>query len=149
MKKKQTVAEYITEKIDASGKPQFQIAVECDWGTSVNMITMVKQGKTKVPLERVGLLAGALEIDARDLLRRCMAEYLPDTLKAIEQFHPGLVLTRYEHELVLAHRAVAGDASYSVAIFKSPYTLVEPMGTQGDTCWHERGPHDAAPESHL
>lgn len=148
MKKKQSVSEYISEKIAASGKSQIEISADCDW-PKPNMVTMVKLGSTKMPLEKVGLLAASLEIDAKDLLRRCMAEYLPDTLKAIEQFHPGLVLTRYEHELVLAHRAVAGDTNYSVAIFKSPYTLVEPMGTQGDTCWHERGPHDAAPESHL
>ena len=141
MKKKQTVAEYITEKVEASGKPQFQIAVDCDWGNSVNMITMVKQGKTKVPLERVGLLAGALDIDARDLLRRCLDEYMPDTLKAIEQMHPGLLLTHYEHELVLAHRAVAGDENFHVAIFRSPFTLVEPMGRNGDSAWIERGPH--------
>ena len=140
MKRKQSVAQYITSMIAASGKPQHQIAIDCDW-PKPNMVSMIKSGATKVPLDRVGLLAISLGIDPRDLLRRCLAEYIPDTLRALDEMHPGLLLTNYEHEIIEAYRAVAGDENFHVAIFRSPFTLVEPVGSGGDAAWLERGPH--------
>ncbi len=141
--KKKTVAEFISEKITASGKPQLQIAVDCDW-PKPNMITMVKQGKTKIPLEKVGLLAASLEIDAKDLLRRCMQEYMPGVLEVVEAVHPGLLLSHYEHEIIEAYRAVAGNKNFSVGIFPEPYSIVQPLGDHGDSQWVERGPHAQA-----
>jgi len=73
-----TVAAFLAREIDASDKTQLQITAEVGFD-SPNMISMVKQGRTKVPLARVGPLAQALGIDPAYLFRLVMQEYLPDT----------------------------------------------------------------------
>ncbi len=77
-----TVAEYIDLQIAASGKSQFLIAEECGFAKP-NIITMIKQGKTKLPLAKVGLMAQALSIDPLHLFKMVMSEYEPDTWEMI------------------------------------------------------------------
>jgi len=52
-KPKLTVAQYLTMKIDESGKTQREIATEVGYDAA-NVITMFKQGSTKLPLNTVG-----------------------------------------------------------------------------------------------
>ena len=103
-----TVADFIADRLAESDKTQRQIAEECGFETP-NIITMFKTGATKLPLNRIGPLAKALEVDAAHLLRLVMLEYAPDTWEAIENVMQSTVLTANELELVRAYRQATGD----------------------------------------
>lgn len=78
-----TVAEYLTIQIDLCGKPQFEIARMCNF-PKPNIITMIKQGKTKLPTAKIGLMAAALGVDPLHLFKIVMQEYEPDTWEMIQ-----------------------------------------------------------------
>lgn len=81
--KRISVAEYLTQQINICGKSQKEIADEVGYDKP-NVITMFKQGKTKLPINKVGLFAKALGVDPIHLLRIAMSEYMPDTWDVIE-----------------------------------------------------------------
>ncbi len=111
----ETVAEFITHQIRISGKPQVEIARELGY-PKPNIITMFKQGKTRIPLDKVGPLAKALEIDPALLLKKVMGEYMPDTLAALQSVLDGLQLTQNERELIDAYRQVAKGKDVSAVV---------------------------------
>ena len=94
-----TVAQYLTNMIDTSDKTQREIAEEIGY-ENANIITMFKQGLTRLPLDKVGPIAIALEIDPTMLLEMVMAEYMPETLMALRPILRGLTLTNEEYELI-------------------------------------------------
>lgn len=73
-----TVAEFLTQQLALSPKSQRTIGNECGY-ENPNVITMIKQGSTKLPINKVGLMAKALGLDPRYLLRLVMEEYAPET----------------------------------------------------------------------
>lgn len=101
------VAQFVSEKIQTAGKSQKDIAEQAGFDNP-NMITMIKQGKTKLPLAKVGPLAAALGTDPVHLLRLCLSTYQPETWAAIA---PLLVSALTSDELCLlnAVRAETGD----------------------------------------
>lgn len=101
--KRQSVAEYLAVQIEQSPKSQLEIAQEAGF-ENPNIITMLKQGKTKLPLSRVGALAAALDISARHLLRKVLEEYLPETWHAVEQSLGHFVLSADEEQMVRTYR---------------------------------------------
>ena len=103
-----TVADFIADRLAESDKTQRQVAEECGFETP-NIITMFKTGATKLPLNRIGPLAKALEVDAAHLLRLVMLEYAPDTWEAIENVMQSTVLTANELLLIRAYRQATGD----------------------------------------
>lgn len=104
-----TVAEFIADRLATIDKTQREVAEACGFETP-NIITMFKQGKTKVPLDRIGPLANALDADPAHLLRLAMQEYMPDTWSSIEDILHSTILTANELELVRKYRQVTGDA---------------------------------------
>jgi hypothetical protein len=82
MKITSEVARIIAFRIETTGKLQKDIAAKVGF-ENANMITMIKQGKARLPLDKVGPMALALEIDPLYLLQLCMEEYQPTTWKAI------------------------------------------------------------------
>lgn len=102
--KPKTVAEYINWQIQICGKSQKQIATEAGF-EKPNIITMFKQGQTKIPIEKIGRLAKAIEVDAIYLYKLCMQEYQPDTWKEIQKMFNQPVLTENEVEIIEAIRS--------------------------------------------
>ena len=98
-----TVAQYLTLHINNSQKTQRQIAQEIGY-TKPNIITMFKQGLTKLPLEKIGPLAKALEIAPDDLFFKVMTEYMPETFEALSPFLCGQMLSKDELELLDNYR---------------------------------------------
>jgi hypothetical protein len=90
--------EYLSDLIDISPKTQRQIADEIGY-EKPNVITMFKQGLTKVPLEKVAPLARALNADPVYMLRLAMSEYMPETLTAISEIM-GYMVTPNEREMI-------------------------------------------------
>lgn len=106
MKTTSPVACFIASRIEATDQLQKDIATKCGFDKP-NMITMIKQGLTHLPLDKVGPMAMALEIDPVQLLRMCMEEYHPTTWKAIEPLMAS-AMTQDELRMLTALRASIG-----------------------------------------
>lgn len=104
-----TVAEFIAYRLAEIDKSQREVAEECGFETP-NIITMFKKGQMKVPLDRVGPLAKALDADPAHLLRLAMQEYMPETWLSIEEILHSTILSANELELVRKYRQVTGDS---------------------------------------
>ncbi len=104
-----TIADFIADRLAESDKTQREIAAECGFETP-NIITMFKNGSTKVPLNRIGTLAKALDADPAYMLRLAMREYMPDTWESIEDTLKSTLLTANELKLVRAYREATGNA---------------------------------------
>ncbi len=77
------VADFVTARIEFTGKLHKDIAKEVGF-RKPNMITMIKQGKSRLPLDKIGPMTKALEVNPMELLHMCMEAYHPETWKAIE-----------------------------------------------------------------
>ncbi|MBK1679922.1 hypothetical protein [Rhodocyclus tenuis] len=136
-----SVAEFLKEKINASGKMQREIAKEAGF-EKPNIITMLKQGKTKLPISRIGALAKAIDADPAHLLRLVMSEYCPETWQAIEDVAQDAVLTANELKLVRAYREATGNSDAAPLVIKrdgvitfqasGPSNEVTPSGCAAD-----------------
>lgn len=101
-----SVASFIADRVQQCGRLQKQIASDAGFD-SANMITMIKQGQTKLPLDKVGPLAKAIGADPVQLLKMCLAEYCPHTWAEIEGYLDD-ALTSDERALIHAMRAHVG-----------------------------------------
>ena len=97
--KPKSVAEYIGWQINLCGKSQLEISEEAGFNKP-NIITMIKQGKTKLPLDKIGRFAKAIEVDPINLFKMCMAEYSPETWESIESITKQPMLTANEVEII-------------------------------------------------
>ncbi len=78
------VHEVINEAVASSSKTQRRIAIDLDFDQQ-NMISMIKRGEAKLPINRIPGLARALGLDPYELLALAMAEYQPKNWAVIEQ----------------------------------------------------------------
>lgn len=83
------VAELLAAAIKASPKSQAKIAQEVGF-KSKNFLTMVKQGSSKLPIEKVPEVAAVLKIDAKFLLKKCYQEYQPGRWEVLKSIYPEL-----------------------------------------------------------
>lgn len=115
-KPKITVAQYLTSKINASGKTQREIASEIGYDAA-NVITMFKQGSTKLPLNTVGPIARALDVDPVFLLRLAFSEYFPETFDAVEHALGSTIVTENERKLLDAFRLSTEGTDPEMLVF--------------------------------
>jgi transcriptional regulator with XRE-family HTH domain len=94
-----TVAEYLTAQIDLCGKSQLEIAREIGF-EKPNIITMFKQGKSKLPIGRVEAMAKALGVDPTYLYSLCMQEYEPDVWPIVQKMMQRNGLTETQSEVL-------------------------------------------------
>lgn len=94
------IAAYLSKTIDAlsSIKSQREIAAEIGY-EKPNMVSMFKRGEAKVPLDKIPLLAKALNVDSAFLFRLAMEQYWPDQEEAIGAIF-GSVITKNEKDLL-------------------------------------------------
>ena len=103
-----TVAEFLADRIADIDKTQRDIANECGF-EHPNIITMFKNGQTKLPINRIATLAKAIDVDPVHLLRLVMLDYLPELWGSIESIMQSTLLTANELEMVRAFREVTVD----------------------------------------
>lgn len=107
-KTKITVADYVSNQLDVCGKMQAEVAKDCGFNKP-NIITMIKQGKTKLPLDKVGLMARSMNVDSFTLLKLAMEEYNPGAWAVVEQAIQeqghSLVMSEHEQAVVAAMRS--------------------------------------------
>jgi transcriptional regulator with XRE-family HTH domain len=96
-KEQLTVAEYLTRAIDMSQKTQAEICDALGYPNR-NVITLFKQGKTKLPINKVRAMAIVLGLDPANLLRMVMNEYMPDAWRVIEEVVGDRLVTRSQQE---------------------------------------------------
>ena len=113
---KMTVAQFLTIKIDESGNTQKEIATEIGYDAA-NVITMFKQGLTKLPLNTVGPIARALDVDPVYLLRLAFNEYFPETFEAIEHALGTTFVTENERKLLDQLRRSTNNSDPEMLIF--------------------------------
>jgi len=123
MKKNITVAEFLTDQIDRCGKSQKQIADEIGY-TKPNIITMFKQGLTKLPINKVGPMAKAIGVDPLLLMKIVMNEYMPDTWEALQDI-VGLATTDNERAIIEALRKETKDEDPHMGTAESRKKLKE------------------------
>lgn len=98
-------AAFLAKAIEFSGMSQRDIAEEAGFPMP-NVISMMKQGKTKVPLDRIPGLAAACHVDPVYFLRLALEEYHPEVYAVLVNTL-GVPMTENEHELILIYRLVA------------------------------------------
>ena len=77
MRAPNTVTEFLKEHIEACGKTHREIAAEVGLD-SINMVSMMKTGDTKVPVERARMLARAVGADEAEMLVIVLQTYYPE-----------------------------------------------------------------------
>lgn len=82
MAKKLKVHEFLERAIEISGKTQAEIARDIGYARP-NIISMMKKGVTKVPIDKIPALSTSLGIDPVQLLRLAMHEYQPEVWETI------------------------------------------------------------------
>lgn len=82
-KRKVNVAQYLEAQINSSDKSQLEIAEEVGFAKPT-MVSMIKLGKAKVPLDKARAVARALGVDEKDFFFRCFEEYLPSVFDELQ-----------------------------------------------------------------
>jgi transcriptional regulator with XRE-family HTH domain len=103
-----TVADFITRKIESAPISQREIASRLGY-PNANILTMFKQGRTKIPIPKVPELAQALEMDPIELLRIVMSEYQPETWRVLERLIGESLVSTTELNLLKTVREASGN----------------------------------------
>lgn len=80
------VHDFIRRKLDACSKSQVQIANEVGF-LKPNVLSMIKAGRTPVPLSRITALANAIDVDPKVLFTMCLMEYKPGLYKTFQEIY--------------------------------------------------------------
>jgi hypothetical protein len=103
------VAKFMTKRIDELGKPNREIAQLAGFTGGPNIISMIKNGDVKLPLERVVPMARALGADPKSLMRMALEQYMPfDKYPEIASVLSD-ILSDNEREILEFIRDVAGE----------------------------------------
>lgn len=101
------VSTYFSNLVNASPKTQDEIAREAGFQSS-NTISMIKSGKTKLPIARIPALARALNADPRKLFALALQHYHPDIFSIYSKLAPEMLISDKEFELVKSIRKATG-----------------------------------------
>jgi transcriptional regulator with XRE-family HTH domain len=113
-----TVVQILTTRLAACGKTQREIATEIGYDKA-NIISMFKQGITKVPVNKAPALARALGIDPAYFLRVVMNQYEPEAWAVIDRVTGGCVLSDNERNLLRQYRRAAGGHDRPATVSKA------------------------------
>jgi transcriptional regulator with XRE-family HTH domain len=111
-----TVSEFLKRRFAAIDKTQLQISQECGFDNP-KIIAMFSKGISKVPLNRIGSLAKAIDVDPAYLFRLVMREYAPDLWENIEDIMKSTVMTTSELDLLRTIRLVYEGHSSATVVF--------------------------------
>lgn len=100
-------AELLAHALNVSGKTQAEVARDVGLARP-NVISMMKTGRTKIPLDRIPLLAHSLGVDERRFLRIALEEYHPELALVINGVF-GELLSDAEQDLLTAFRLCDPD----------------------------------------
>ncbi|MGF1727525.1 hypothetical protein [Photobacterium nomapromontoriensis] len=99
------LAQYINAAISISPKLQSEITKEAGYTTS-NNLTMIKQGKSRVALNRIAPLANALNLCPVKLMNIALEEYEPEVFEFIQK--NNTTLSPNEQAIIALYRMHVG-----------------------------------------
>lgn len=135
--KKTTVAEYLSGVMGLTDKTQKTIASEIGYDNP-NVVSLIKQGRTKLPVNKVQLMAQSLAIDPVNLLRMVMSEYMPDTWTVIASIMGDKLISEDERKLLVLAREASGDAGFYLQDPKLVADLKAAFSAHADRAKSER-----------
>lgn len=112
---------YLESVINHSNIKQNEIAAQLGY-EKPNIITMFKQGKTKMPIEKVPAFARVMGLDPKRLLRHWLSCYDPALLKIIEEFF-GDSISKNERDVLNEIRALSVGREIKVSSIASKEAL--------------------------
>lgn len=98
MAKVMSVADFLSRAIELSGKTQKMIADEIGY-PKPNVISMMRLGQTKVPIDKIPALSKATGVDPANFLRLAMREYNPAVWDCLEEIF-GIPVTEHEKKFL-------------------------------------------------
>ncbi len=98
-------AAFLARAIDFSGKRQSEIAREIGF-PKPNVLSMMRRGQMKIPIDRIPALASATHVDSAYFLRLAMEEYHPAAYAVIVETI-GEPLTENERDVLICYRLIA------------------------------------------
>ena len=98
-----TAAQMLERAIEFSGKSQKDIATEVGY-TKPNVLSMMKKGITKIPIDKAPALARACGVDEKMFLRHVINEYMPETWKVISDTLETEMITADERAVLDEYR---------------------------------------------
>jgi hypothetical protein len=120
--KRPSIVEFVNDALAASPKTQKEIADEMGLENS-NVITMYKNGTSRIPLNRTKSFAIAVGVDPLFLMRLALIEYYPEVHSILESVLPAPILTKNEEALIKSFRKMT-DYSDPPFLFTSNETKV-------------------------
>ena len=105
------IARYLDKQIDSlkGVKTQREIAAEIGYDKP-NLISMFKRGETKIPLDKIPLLAKAVGADPAHLFRLGLEQYWLDLKPTIDEIFERQMASKNETEVFLHKwRAATGN----------------------------------------
>lgn len=119
-----SVADFIGQRLKASGRSASEVSASCGWDKP-NVLELITQGRLKLPINKVRLLADALGVSPANLLRLTMREYMPETYEAVREVLECEFLSDFERDALDACRHVSGDGQVDICITRSdPLVIV-------------------------
>ena len=94
-------------------KTQAEIAAEAGF-TNVNMLSMIKTGATRLPIDRVPTLAAALDVDAARLFQLALEQQLGSAAARTFETIFHVAVTRNEAKWILEIRDASGNSDPAV-----------------------------------
>jgi hypothetical protein len=105
-----TVAEYFSNQVAANQKTLAGLSADIGGAMQPNMLSMIRNGRVKIPLQHVGKVARALNIDPVFFMKMCLREYQPDMWIAVEETLAGQpMLTRNEQKFIEELRTASAE----------------------------------------
>lgn len=103
------LTKFVAEKVDAlsSVKNQRAIAMELGYSRSSTMVSMIRTGQARVPLDKVTPLAKALGVDPIELFKMALEQYWPENGPSMEDVL-GEEISANEREILAYIREVSG-----------------------------------------
>lgn len=99
--KQKKVAAFLDAAIIAAGETHASLAEKLGYD-SVNIISMLRSGKTYLPFAKVSDIAQVLHVDEMDLLKLVLQERQPEVFQILKSH--GAFLTAEEERLIREHR---------------------------------------------
>jgi transcriptional regulator with XRE-family HTH domain len=117
------VASFIEDLVNRSKLSQKEIAEMCGFKTP-NVITMIKQGATRLPKDKIAILAKALDVDRGEFFEFVMSRYDPELLDVISQIF-GEPITQAERKVIKLLREIIPEGHL---VSNTPYFLEKIKG---------------------
>lgn len=116
--------EFISMMINYSSVKQLDMAKELGV-KNANIISMYKQGRSKIPLNKIPKLAKILGLDPKFLVRKYLLEYDPEKLKIFESVFGVSSITENEMQIIDEIRRATNNTDPKMRTIKQKDKLIE------------------------